>query len=99
MSPHPHDNCALSEGDHMPWDGHIEKSTEGVSFHMAVVDIEWIFRNYTKSPQTPLRDMCYKHLCGRAQDMCVFRISAFDHIYVCKCARLRYLHLMDEDGP
>lgn len=98
-SPRRHGSYALSEDGHMPWGGHIEKSTEAAVFHMAVVDTEWIFRNYTRSLRTPLRDRYCKHLCGRAQGTCAFRISAFDHIYGCRCARLRYLHLTGGGGP
>jgi hypothetical protein len=81
----------------MTWVGHKGMSMEAAECRRAGVDIGWIFRSYTQSPQISLLDKYCKDPCGRALDMSVVRISAFDHKSEYKCALLQYPHQEGED--
>jgi hypothetical protein len=68
----------------------MDDGKQVASNHMVAVDIEQIFRNYTRSLQIlPLCRYC-RHPYGKALGMCVFRISAFGHTREYRCALPRY---------
>lgn len=96
MTLHPYGSYVPSEGGHMTLDVRKGLNTEEALCHMGAADAVLTVRSGMRFLRKWLPYKCCKRPCGKAQDMCVFRISASDHKSVCKYAPPRFPHQQDE---